>query len=118
MAETEHRGSSAQNSQTLAKHDLRRESVAKKCSVLGCIYNPTNNKLWSAKARAATKLDHPWGIHKMRSLFYDMVYDGQIGSDSDPFCSSLEVGMLSDKVVRTSFFSFPCCRGQIGIFCH
>lgn len=58
-----------------------------------------------------------WGSIKMRSLFYDMVYDGR-RSNSDPFCSSLEVGMLSDKVVRTSFFASLCCRGPTGISCR
>lgn len=100
------------------KHHLLRESAVKKCYMLGYIHNSTNNKVWSTKARAAKKFGRLLGIHK-RSLFYDMVYDGRTsGNYSGPLCSSLEVGMLSDKVVRTSFFTCLCCRGRTGISCH
>lgn len=89
------------------KHHLLRESVVKKCYVLGYIHNSTNNKVWSTKARAAKKYGHLLGIHK-RSLFYDMVYDGRTcGNYSGPLCSSLEVGMLREN----QFLHMPMLQG-------
>ena len=76
MAKTEHRESSAQNGQTLAKHDLLRESIAEKCEVLRCIRSPTISKVWPTKVRGAKKSGRLLGIRKMRSLFDYMVCDG------------------------------------------
>lgn len=92
--------------------------VAKKCCVLGCIHNPTNHKVWSTKARHAKKSGCSLRTHKTKFLLQYGLWWKKWWKWFWSIFSGWELGILLDKLRKSSFFACLCCRGQTGISCY